>query len=851
MVNISTVAELLVKIGGDSAGLRKEIQASQRQLKRAFGPEGLAASNNAVAAVTALGAAVAGAGALAAKSAVSWNLAVNAIEDVTGMSGEASSKLLAVGQMVGLAGEDVSGALVKMSKTAQMTFEAMQEGTDMADTFSKWGIAITDSNGALLSAEQIYANVAARHREMANGAQKTAMELELFGRSGAKLNDMLNLTEDQMATMTAKAERMGLVVGSDTSQAWENITFEANRAKLGFTAVGNVILSELLPSAKSGTSAVADLLESFAVDTKMHGISTAVKNLIPPELEPAVYGVAGAITAAMIPALWSMAIAGAAAVAPLLPLIVLGAAAGGVLYALDQLGASAETTSAGWWDASYSITAAGEATKQTTEDMSLLYDELGHINKALPELEQKAAGAGGYLGAGAKSAAKEFEKLTKAAEQAHKEIYREWVQLTKSQMEQLNVWLKDEADKLEKSKSANVNYERDKTMLAETYAARRKKILEDEFNRVTALQRAAQDTVTGNQNRTVGIGLTGVDKQAFDLQTGMDSEIQSVTRKYQDMVTEFATLDATAKANNIKAWQEAGLAFKVNEDGTVDFAEEAEKQKLAIRQDYAQRYKDLEYDRVKFQQDLEKAHHDGDIAAFTALLNDKRALEAQDIAGRQSLLESYYEAWKATHMSAMETMVTMTNGVTSALGTAISSAVMGSADAWQQLGQSIRQVFADMLANYIANSLRMSILGKVAQAESVALAVTAGAATAAAWAPAAAMVSLATFGGNSGPAMAGIGVTVGFATAMAIPKLAEGGITTGPTLAMIGDNKRVEEAVLPLDRRVFERLGLTNGDKGDVIAMQNIYGDIKTEADLDEVNRQFGQSLRSALAMGV
>jgi len=36
-----TVAELFVRIGGDSSALRKEIAASQRQLKRGFSSDAL------------------------------------------------------------------------------------------------------------------------------------------------------------------------------------------------------------------------------------------------------------------------------------------------------------------------------------------------------------------------------------------------------------------------------------------------------------------------------------------------------------------------------------------------------------------------------------------------------------------------------------------------------------------------------------------------------------------------------------------------------------------------------------------------------------------------------------------
>src|SRR5690606_20336150 len=58
----------------------------------------------------------------------------------------------------------------------------------------------------------------------------------------------------------------------------------------------------------------------------------------------------------------------------------------------------------------------------------------------------------------------------------------------------------------------------------------------------------------------------------------------------------------------------------------------------------------------------------------------------------------------------------------------------------------------------------------------------AGATTASAWAPAAAMVSLASFGSNSAPAMTGIAATVGMAQALSMAGggMAEGGIVTGP-----------------------------------------------------------------------
>jgi len=849
---LATVAELLVKIGGNADGLRKEIQASQRQLKRAFGPEALDASAKMAAGLGVVTAAASAAAVAAGKMAVSWNLAVNSIEDVTGMSGESASKLLALAQMVGLSGEDASAALVKMSKSAEAAFESIKEnGADSKDVYTKFGIAVQDSNGQMLSAEQIYANVAARHREMANGAEKTAMELAIFGKSGAKLNDLLNLTADQMDTMTAKAERMGLIVGSEQSQAWESATFEINRAKLGFTAAGNAIMTALLPAVSSGTSAVADFIEAFAVDTKMYGVTQALKNLIPPELEPAIYAVAGAVTAAMIPALMRLRDSALLAMAPLAPLLAVGAALGLVAFGVANATEDTYNFASGWNGAADAMREAGDAAREAgKEDLSLLYDELGHVNAALPELEKNATKTAGALaaGTGAKGAAKAYDELAKAAEQTSKEIYKEWLQMTNTQTQQLDAWYKDELDKLNKSASANENYERDLTRLREIYAEKRRRIVADEAERSTQIFREARDRMTAMGNIKASIGLEGVQKEKFDLDTEFKAQITRIGDYYDDLTAKFAAGNQQQKDDFIAQWTAAGYAFKINEQGMVDFTEQAEADKFNIRASYQQKWQDYVETGRAFEAELDAARNKGKIDAFAALLSTEDAMQYQSLMGRQEYISQFYQIWQDTHRSAMsymaEAMGTFYNGATSAL-TDIFTGAKSASEAFSDLGKSILRMLAQWVAQQIAGQLAMAIFGKSMLTAQTAASTAAAAKVAAAWSGAAAAVSLATFGANSVPAMAGMTAAYGLSMSLAIPKLAEGGITTGPTLAEIGEG-RYREAVLPLNRRAFEKAGLV-GQKPPITQQNYFYGDINTEADLDEINRRQYERLEIAL----
>lgn len=395
-----------------------------------------------------------------------------------------------------------------------------------------------------------------------------------------------------------------------------------------------------------------------------------------------------------------------------------------------------------------------------------------------------ASSASGGGGSGGKSdAEKEWEKLEQKAKQVSESIEREWVQTTHTKVQQLEIWLQEELSALEKSKSANENYERDLARVKAVYAERKEKLDQEELNRITQIKRAAQDIVANNENGSMSIGLKGVDKQAFDLKIGMDKEIKDITRKYEDMVNEFAKLDESAKQANIKAWQETNLAFKANEDGTIDFTEEVEKEKYSIKAKYAKLFEELDARRVKFQEQIEEAKKEGDIARFAALLQEKQALEAQDLAGRQAMINTYYTIWQDAHRAAMDYMSEATSTAYTGLTTLFADIFSGAktaGDAWKSLGSTVGNMLSKMAAQWVASRLMMALLGKSTMAGETAASVAAGAATAAAWAPAAAMVSLASFGANAAPAMAGIGATTALSLALSIPGFAGGGAIKGP-----------------------------------------------------------------------
>lgn len=137
-------------------------------------------------------------------------------------------------------------------------------------------------------------------------------------------------------------------------------------------------------------------------------------------------------------------------------------------------------------------------------------------------------------------------------------------------------------------------------------------------------------------------------------------------------------------------------------------------------------------------------------------------VQARDIAGQ-------------TQYAFSSAFNTITDEVTAAImEQKLSLSTLG--DIGRMVGQQILASFVKMGVQMAANAVLAMTLGSTQTAASVAMAGT----TAAAWAPAAALASLASFGGNSIPASAALTGTTALAQSLAmIPGLATGGLVNG------------------------------------------------------------------------
>ena len=349
------------------------------------------------------------------------------------------------------------------------------------------------------------------------------------------------------------------------------------------------------------------------------------------------------------------------------------------------------------------------------KDISALLPQMTKPNTKFTGLTNAAPSTSSPAnGSGTDKAAKDFEKLQRKAEQASKAIEKEWLQLTATQMDALDAWYADELETLNESKEANENYERDVLRLNEIYAAKKKKILMDEQKENNRIADQAADLARSLSDKLGGLGLSGVDKQKFDIETDAARQIDEVRKKYRDLALEYSAGTAAQQEQFRKAWEDNGIQFTITETGMVEFSRQAAAEQVAIEAEKNQKIKNLHYERVKFQEELDRAREDGDLARFQELLNKEEAMQERDLSGRQQMIDSYYKIWQEAHRTSMSYMAELTDGLYSGFSTFFSDVLNGTksiGDAFQDLAKSVLKMINDMIAKWLAARLMMGLFG--------------------------------------------------------------------------------------------------------------------------------------------
>lgn len=219
------------------------------------------------------GVGIVGLGKKLADEALQWNTQVRTMQRLTGATAEQVSSLMAVADYMEVSAETSTASFAKFSKALAGARDSMQsaasQGIASSDAFSKLGLTLNDIQGK--NTVEVFQLIQDRLRGMKDGAEKTRIEMELFGKSGYQLNGMLNMSAEAMKQVEDRARAMGLVIDDEAAQQSANFNrqlkdMEATGRRLAIT-IGQELLPVIMDYAQ-GAIDLAREYSSLAVEQK-------------------------------------------------------------------------------------------------------------------------------------------------------------------------------------------------------------------------------------------------------------------------------------------------------------------------------------------------------------------------------------------------------------------------------------------------------------------------------------------------------------------------------------------------------------------------------------------------------
>jgi len=452
------------------------------------------------------------------------------------------------------------------------------------------------------------------------------------------------------------------------------------------------------------------------------------------------------------------------------------------------------------------------------------------------------------------------DNLSDKAASTSKTIEDEWVRTFNTKSQLVDRWYKEETAELEKSKSANENYERDKQRLSELYAQKHINSLCEEAKKAQEIQNSIHDASFESLKAGTVFNSDAAAAELMQMQLEHEKTVSGIEERWTKLSNTFIGLNQTEKDVFIAALKERNIAFTETETGELDFHKQMLKDKLAEDKVYEDTRAEYHAQCKDIQANIDEAYKTNDLARLQEVLTEEAAIRLNDMEAQKTMLDTYKEAFLAAHMTMAQVAAglysTALNGLEDAF-TSILTNAKSAKDAFADLGKSMIKVIAQYFAKQAAGMIVSHVMGQNLQKKEQAASTAQAAAELAVWAPAAVayetvhpgsaaralgMVTTSlTTAAAMGASIAAIsGISSGAKTSgsnIEVGAYAKGGYFTGPTLGIIGEGADSEVA-LPLNRAVFNNIAegiVEAGSSRNSTVTQNIYGDINDAADVDDL----------------
>lgn len=168
--------------------------------------------------------------------------------DLAQQAGVTVESISRLGYAAGQSGSDVESLNQGLGILSKTAVSAAGGGKEAAEAFAAMDINAQNADKSIKATDQLLLEIATSFSQHADGAEKSALAQQLFGKSGKELIPLLNKGAEGIEELTAKADALGITVSTQAQQAADD--FNDSLATLGGVVQGVVgrALADVLPA---------------------------------------------------------------------------------------------------------------------------------------------------------------------------------------------------------------------------------------------------------------------------------------------------------------------------------------------------------------------------------------------------------------------------------------------------------------------------------------------------------------------------------------------------------------------------------------------------------------------------
>lgn len=190
--------------------------------------------------------------------AMTYNMTTDTIQEMT-----------YAGELMGVGMDTITDSIKDLTKNL---YDAYENGGDTLAAFSKLGVVITNTDGSLRNANDVFMDVIDALGGVENYTERDAIAMSLLNESAQKLNPLIKQGSERLKEYAQEARDTGYVMDSDMLDTLDKVDTSLRRYNLQIEAGKNAMSNEFAPALTEFNNKFGETFSQLARDAADSGL---------------------------------------------------------------------------------------------------------------------------------------------------------------------------------------------------------------------------------------------------------------------------------------------------------------------------------------------------------------------------------------------------------------------------------------------------------------------------------------------------------------------------------------------------------------------------------------------------